>query len=130
MNLNEGLVLSRLDITLPRPATSGRGQRLRLSCAGARSTPDDRLYGASHTAARRRCDPTGRRTNPVARLISLKAKPCQWHVPPTMGRKLKRMAANDQLEPEAAQGLLAQQVHSWPLPIELVGRGTKKGERS
>jgi glucose-6-phosphate 1-dehydrogenase len=32
--------------------------------------------------------------------------------------------------PEAAQGLLAQQGHSWALPMELVGRRTKKGKRS
>ncbi|HYW80621.1 MAG TPA: glucose-6-phosphate dehydrogenase [Thermoguttaceae bacterium] len=32
--------------------------------------------------------------------------------------------------PEAAQGLLAQQGHSWPLPMELVGRRGEKGERS
>jgi glucose-6-phosphate 1-dehydrogenase len=32
--------------------------------------------------------------------------------------------------PEAAQGLLAQQGHRWPPPMELVGRRTTKGERS
>jgi len=39
-DFNERLVLSRLDISLPRPATSER-QRLRLG-AGARNTPGDR----------------------------------------------------------------------------------------
>ena len=34
------------------------------------------------------------------------------------------------IQAEAGQGLLAQQGHSWPLPMELVGRRTKKGERS
>ena len=46
-DFNERLVLSRLDISLPRPATSER-QRLRLG-AGARNTRRDRLCGASHT---------------------------------------------------------------------------------
>ena len=32
--------------------------------------------------------------------------------------------------PEAAQGLLAQQGHSWALPMESVGRRTKKEKRS
>jgi glucose-6-phosphate 1-dehydrogenase len=31
---------------------------------------------------------------------------------------------------EVAQGRLAQQGHSWPLPMELAGRRTRKRERS
>ena len=69
MTLSQRSALSRLDSTFPRPATSGRGLRLRRSCADARNTPGGRLYGASDTALRRRGGSPRSRSNSVAAVI-------------------------------------------------------------
>src|SRR4030067_939210 len=46
--------------------TSAKG---RLRVGAGRGPPTSGLYGASDTTLRRRCDPTGRRTNPLAAMI-------------------------------------------------------------
>src|SRR5208337_2455113 len=52
-----------------RSPTGRSRQRLRLYRTGARDTSCYRLYAAHHPALRRRCDPIGRRSNPVAAMI-------------------------------------------------------------
>ena len=52
-----------------RPTTGGRVGQLRTQCGCVHGPPASGLYGASDTALRRRFDPTGGRTNPVAAMI-------------------------------------------------------------
>ena len=54
---------------LPAAAAGWRTARKDLSRIGLGDPSRNGLYGAHHTALRRRCDPTGRRTNPVAEVI-------------------------------------------------------------
>jgi hypothetical protein len=58
----------RQEMKLVRP-TGRRVGRLRLQRGCVCGPPASGLYGASDTALRRRCDPTGRRTNPMATMM-------------------------------------------------------------
>ena len=58
----------RQEMKRVRP-TGRRVGRLRLQRGCVCGPPASGLYGASDTALRRRCDSTGRRTNPVAAMI-------------------------------------------------------------
>ena len=53
-----------------RPAGAPSGCIYQRGCACG--PPTKGLYGSSNTALRRRCDPTGRRTNPMAAVIRLR----------------------------------------------------------
>ena len=57
----------RQEMKRGQPLTEANGYILQRT--GARDTPSHGLYGASHTAARRRCSPLGGRSNPMAAVI-------------------------------------------------------------